>query len=141
ARGAVLSSDRRQPAPVVCKEIPRVPAEATVTTNARGARPSRGARLTEQLDHGAEVAFLEPFGGVAAGEPEVAFFGAARQHLRVLGPDDVSVLVVEQRWDEPEHGLARRPHDTGQPSGAGFKAAERARRAGFGVAAVGELPA
>src|SRR5438874_13339687 len=106
--------------------MPRVPAERRSWRSARDGA-LRGAWLPEQLDHRAEVPLLEAFGRVAAGESEVAFFGAAGQHLRVLGADDVSVLVVEQRWDEPDHVLACGPHDTGQPFGAGFKSAERAR--------------
>src|SRR5947209_1337342 len=88
------------------------------------ARPSRSGALPELLDHRAEVSFLESFRAIAAHEAEVLFFGAAGQHLWVLGADDIAGLVVEEGGNEADEIVACSPHHPRQTSGRSFKRAE-----------------
>ena len=56
------------------------------------------------------MSFLESFRAIAAHEAEVLFFGAAGQHLWVLGADDIAGLAVEEGGNEADEIVARSPH-------------------------------
>src|SRR5439155_23772471 len=85
----------------------------------------------------AELPFGEPLGRVAVAE--VLGVGQ-RIHLRILAADDVSILVVEPRWQDPQRSDAREAPHPRQPLRAALEGAECARGSCVHLADEGELP-